>query len=164
MIEKLGQDFDNDVLQWKSDVEKTCKKVIIAEAMKDVEIQESMTKHVSPSIEEKFGDGIFDQEILSAVLDDVSKRNGNEETNEEIYATLLEMYRLQRASGFQITDDNVDLAIKARHMSTYKQNQSIHWFNLNAVKNRVHGNHLPEKMETKSITDIENILSFLPSF
>ena len=70
----------------------------------------SMTKHVSASVEEKFGDGIFNQEIPSAVLDDVSKRNGNEETNEEIYATLLEMYRLQRASGFQITGDNVYLA------------------------------------------------------
>ena len=99
---------------------------------------------------------------LSAVLDDANRENGNGESKEVIYSNLLEMYKLHRASGFQITGDDVDLAIKARHMAMYNQNQSIHWFNLNAIKNRVNGNHLSDKMETKSILELENI-SFLPS-
>lgn len=36
MIEKLGKDFNADVMQWKSDVEETCKKVIITEAAHEI--------------------------------------------------------------------------------------------------------------------------------
>lgn len=86
---------------------------------------------------------------------------GTGKTKEEIYLALINKYKLQRAPTFQITGDNIDLAIKAKHMSTFQQNKSIHWFNLNAVLNRVHGNHLPNSCQ-KSILDVENV-AFLPS-
>ena len=66
------------------------------------------------------------------------------------------------AAGFQITGDNVDLLIKAKHMSSTNQNKSIHWFNLNAVLDRVLGNELSGEKPLKSIMDMENV-DFLPS-
>lgn len=162
MIEKLGKDFDVDVLKWKSHVEETSKKVIIAEAAYEV-VKSSDDEHdVTTSIKKKVGDGVYDEDVLSAVMDDANSRNNNGETKEEIYSDLLQKYKLQRAPGFQITGDNVDLVVKAKHMSRYNQNQSIHWFNMNAVRNKVNGNHLSDKMQTKSIVDIENV-TFLPS-
>ena len=43
---------------------------------------------------------------------------------------------------YQITGDNLVLMVKVKHMGSMKQNNSIHWFNLNAVQNQVLGNHL----------------------
>ncbi|CAB3990467.1 Hypothetical predicted protein [Paramuricea clavata] len=162
MIEKLGKDFDVDVLKWKSHVEETSKKVIIAEAAYEVVKSSDDEYDVATSIKKKVGDGVYDEDVLSAVMDDANSRHNNGETKEEIYSDLLQKYKLQRAPGFQITGDNVDLVVKAKHMSRYNQNQRIHWFNMNAVRNKVNGNHLSDKMQTKSIVDIENV-TFLPS-
>ena len=42
-------------------------------------------------------------------------------------------------------------------MSMYKQNQSILWFNLDAVKNPVDGNHLSDKAPVESILDYPSL-------
>jgi hypothetical protein len=164
MIEKLGEGFDADVLQWKSDIEHAHKKLMITEAAYNVFESNCINDDhdIAEKVEKKVGKGIYSNEIMSGVIDDANRRNGCGENSKEIYSSLIQMYKLQRAPGFQITGDNVDLAIKARHMSTYKQNQSIHWFNLNAVKNRVNGNHLSDKAPAESILTFENVC-FLPS-
>lgn len=163
MIDKLGEGFNTDVLQWKSNVEESCRKVLIAESVCEIlKSNDNASEHdVATSVKEKVGDGVYSEDIMSAVQYDMNEQSGRGETiKEEISSTLLKKYTLQRAPGFQITGDNVDLAIKAKHMSIYKQNRSIHWFNLNAVKNRVNGNHLSD-ITTESILDVENV-RFLP--
>lgn len=65
--------------------------------------------------------------------------------------------QLLHAPSYQIIGDNLDMLIKVKHMSSTNQNNNIHWFNLNAVKNRVHGNHLPNDQPIKSVLDIENV-------
>ena len=69
---------------------------------------------------------------------------------------------LQHPPTFQITGDNLDLFVKAKHMSASNQNNSIHWFNSNAVKNRVLANHLSNDNPVKSVLELENV-EFLPS-
>lgn len=66
-------------------------------------------------------------------------------------------------SSYQLTGDNLDLLIKVKHMSSTNQNNSIHWFNLNGVLNRIQGTHLSDKVPIKSILDVENS-DFLPSY
>ena len=75
---------------------------------------------------------------------------------------LEEKVLLQHPPTFQITGDNLDLMVKVKHMSASNQNNSIHWFNLNAVKNRVLANHLSNDNLVKSVLEVENA-EFLPS-
>ena len=58
--------------------------------------------------------------------------------------------------------DNLDPMVKVEHTSASNQNNSIHWFNLNAVKNRVLANHLSNDNLVKSVLELENV-EFLPS-
>lgn len=52
--------------------------------------------------------------------------------------------------------------MKVKHMSASNQNNSIHWFNLTTVKNRVWVNHLSNDNPVKSVLELENV-EFLPS-
>ncbi|KAJ7376290.1 hypothetical protein OS493_035651 [Desmophyllum pertusum] len=52
--------------------------------------------------------------------------------------------------------------VKVKHMGSTNQNNSIHWFNLNAVQIRVLGNHLDNTRPTKPVLEMENV-DFLPS-
>ena len=58
--------------------------------------------------------------------------------------------------------DNLDPMVKVEHTSVSNQNNSIHWFNLNAAKNRVFANHLSNDNLVKSVLELENV-EFLPS-
>ena len=58
--------------------------------------------------------------------------------------------------------DSLDPMVKVEHTSASNQNNSIHWFNLNAVKNRVFANHLSNDNLVKSVLEFENV-EFLPS-
>ena len=82
--------------------------------------------------------------------------------NSETLKEFAEHLKMTHPASFQITGDNLDLMIKVKHLSSTNQNNSIHWFNLNAVKNRVLGNHLPNDAPIKSVLDLENV-DFLPS-
>lgn len=63
---------------------------------------------------------------------------------------------------YQITGDNLDLIVKVKHMGSSNQNNDIHWFNLDAVQNRVPGNNLNNSKPIKSVLEMENV-EFLPS-
>ena len=45
--------------------------------------------------------------------------------------------------------------IKVKHMTSINQNSSIHWFNMNAVLNRVNDNSLKNNKPIMSILDVE---------
>ncbi|KAK3741554.1 hypothetical protein QZH41_002937 [Actinostola sp. cb2023] len=68
----------------------------------------------------------------------------------------------KKPPSYQIIGDNVDLYVKVKHMSSERQNKSIHWFGLNAVQDRVSGLDLPDNEPIKNILELENI-EFLPS-
>lgn len=69
---------------------------------------------------------------------------------------------LSHAPGYQLTGDNVDLYVKAKHMSSTNQNSSIHWFSINAVLNRVNNNQLNNNKPIMFVLEMENS-QFLPS-
>ena len=54
--------------------------------------------------------------------------------------------------GYQIIEDNVDFLVKAKHMSSTKQNDSVHWFNLNAIPDRVTGQEYSNEKPIQSIS------------
>lgn len=62
---------------------------------------------------------------------------------------------------YQIIGDNVDMYVKTKHMSSDKQNKSIHWFAMNAIQERV-SLKCTSTEQIKSILDVENS-EFLPS-
>ena len=55
----------------------------------------------------------------------------------ETLSMLMQQSDSERPLGYQIIGDNVDLMIKVRHQASDKPDKSIHWFQLNAVKDRV---------------------------
>ncbi len=66
---------------------------------------------------------------------------------------------------YQIIGDNLDMYVKVKHMSSDRQNKSIHWFAMNAIQDRVspechNWSNTDEKM--KPILEVENS-EFLPS-
>ena len=68
--------------------------------------------NIAETVEKKVGKGIHCNEIMSGVIDDANRRNVYGENSNEIYSSLIQMYKLQRAPGFQITGDNVELQEK----------------------------------------------------
>ena len=54
---------------------------------------------------------------------------------------------------YQITGDNLDLRMKVKHMSSTNKNKSIHWFNVNAVPNRIAANHLANDKPIQSVNN-----------
>ena len=82
--------------------------------------------------------------------------------NSETLTNIKDKLQLNHPPTYQITGDNLDLMVKVKHMGSMNQNNSIHWFNLNAVQNRVLGNHLNNTTPIKPVMEMENV-DFLPS-
>ena len=59
--------------------------------------------------------------------------------NSETLKEFAEHLKMTHPAPFQITGDNLDPMIKVKHMSSTNQNDSIHWFNLSAVKTMCRG-------------------------
>lgn len=98
----------------------------------------------------------FDEQSFNDICTEVENGTFNSK------AMLLVKKNTSHSPSYQITGDNLDLHIKVKHMGSLNQNNDIHWFNLNAVQNRVQGNHLDNAKPIKSILDMENV-DFLPS-
>ena len=188
-IHEFGQDFDKLVCEWKSNLEHSCKKEkvlstinevvegaemeIIPEGMAtviqclsnshgdDVILQDAdmvdgaslEVREVEERVRFKMGNN-FDKQVFYSLVDEIVKMNmplclrSLKELEEKVL--------LQHPPTFQITGDNLDL------MSESNQKNSIHWFNLNAVKNHVLANHLSNDNPVKSVLELENV-EFLPS-
>ncbi|XP_013382166.1 uncharacterized protein LOC106152931 [Lingula anatina] len=70
--------------------------------------------------------------------------------------TLLRLKKAMRDSksaGYQVIGDNVDLLIKARHMSSERQNKDIHWFFMYAAIDEVSGSHL-DNFRMPKVSDV----------
>lgn len=197
-IDEFGTEFDKEVLEWKSNLEKSCmlqsmvtevKKVVEAAnnelvpdgfdtldvggldltfpAQKQLQNQaytkgdfgidvSSIRERTQAVMKERFNGSVF-----TSVMDSIPETFQKHITLEAVN-TLKSEIEFMHPASYQITGDNLDLAIKVKHMTSTNQNNSIHWFNLNAVLDRVHGNHLQNEQPIKSVLDMENI-DFLPS-
>ena len=192
MVDEFGTDFDKDVLEWKSELEKNC---LVANMVNEVEkVVEAAENEVVPYGLDTVNVEGLDLTFYTQKIDDLTCTKGDfgidvssikertqiamkERFNESVFVSVIGLnehvnldavrilkteIQLMHPASFQITGDNLDLTVKVKHMTSTNQNQSIHWFNLNAVQNRVHGNHLSNDRPIKSVLDIENV-EFLPS-
>ena len=126
----------------------------------DVEDGASLkVREVKERVRLKIGNN-FDKQVFDSLVDEIVKTNMP--LCLKALKELEEKVLLQHPPTFQITGDNLDLMVKVKHMSASNQNNSIHWVNLNAVKNRVLANHLSNDNPVKSVLELEKV-EFLPS-
>ena len=104
----------------------------------------------------------FDEPTFNTIVITLQKSSHGKVNAQTVSVLPKQKKKLLHAPGYQITGDNLDMLIKVKHMSSTNQNTSIHWFNLNAVLNRVNGNHLQNDRPIKSVLEVENV-DFLPS-
>ena len=64
--------------------------------------------------------------------------------------------------SYQVIGDNIDLYVKTKHMTSNRQNKSIHWFVMNAIQDRVIAEGLDNSHQIRPIMEVENA-AFLPS-
>ena len=107
--EMLGVGFDEDVRQWKAEVEKDVGKL-------------KSYKEELDHLEHKIAEGhhnFHDTIRWRKVSDDYSK------------------LQLLRHPGFQLVGDNIDFVTKPRHQTSEHGKKDLHYFNFLAVKNKV---------------------------
>lgn len=62
-----------------------------------------------------------------------------------------------RHRGFRLVGDNIDKAIRRRHLRLDRKNESIHYFHVYAVENRIDASQLPDtSTKISEITDIDS--------
>lgn len=99
-------------------------------------------------VQHKMGDK-FDEDVYKQVTSFVkafttgSSISGN---NTALMCNAIEKWKSTGPAKYQIIGDNVDMLIKIKHQSSSHPNKSIHWFHMNAVKDRVVAGDLPDDM------------------
>lgn len=63
---------------------------------------------------------------------------------------------------FRIVGDNCDLRQHPRHQTVYRRDQDHHWFHMYAIKDRVHGLHLPDDKPIAMVSSLP-LATFLPN-
>ena len=107
-------------------------------------------------------EGRFNEAIIDEVMNKLRNLCNSHASYEENLKYTQMKIELSHAPGYQLTGDNVDLYVKVKHMSSTNQNSSIHWFNINAVLNRVNNNQLNNNKPIMSVLEMQNS-QFLPS-
>ena len=67
-----------------------------------------------------------------------------------------------RAISYQIIGDNVDLRVYPTHFSLTSILKEHHWFNLYAIKNRIHREHLANDKASADVSTL-SLTTWLPS-
>ena len=167
-IEQMGKRFNEKILNWKVQQEYhkrfTATLATIKECVEEAvpTVEPTNDRNLKKAVEDKLGQQkhyIFDENIYSEVETLIKKTTQTElgsNTSMETLSMLMQQFVSERPLGYQIIGDNVDLMIKVRHQASDKPNKSIHWFHLNAVKNRVSGAGLSEKGPIKLVDQVEN--------
>lgn len=103
-----------------------------------------------------------DLSTVHEVIQLIERELGNNAFSDAGLKKLLSELESQKPESYQIVGDNVDLHVKVKHMTSERQNKSIHCFALNAIKDRIDGRHLSDDKPSRDILEMENI-EFLPS-
>ena len=183
MVEKVGENFNEDIMAWKRNKEYSCKfelhvssmqgeiasmkqqqetniAAVVTEDSSQCDIGLSLTCATSPDSQrpsEEINIGDLKKRVICKL-----RRKFDEKVFEESLPLLNDTAHAYVLPGYQIIGDNVDFLVKAKHMSFTKQNDSVHWFNLNAILDGVTGQEYSSEKPIKSISNVENI-DFLPS-
>ena len=173
-IEQMGKRFVEKVLNWKVQQEYhkrfTATLATIKERAEEAVplIEPTNDRNLKKAVEDKLGQQkYFIFENIHSEVETLIKKTTLTElvtnTSMETLSMLMQQSDSERPLGYQIIGDNVDLMIKVRHQASGKPNKSIHWFHLNAVKDRVSGAGLSEKGSIKLVDQVEN-WEILPSY
>ena len=157
-VEQLGKDYDEKVLKWKAEQERHKKFQMTLETISEC-IEECEAPLGDDHLKQKVKDRL-DTHFNETVYNDLSKQLANiaavDSTKLDKVRLLQEEINSNRPSGYQIIGDNVDLMIKVRHQASDKPNKSIHWFHLNAVKDRVSASGYSDDGPLKKAEEVEN--------
>ena len=183
MIDKFGENFNEDVLQWKENKEYGCKLDLHISSIKEEIVAMKREQEETIIIAGSLDVDIFLPDIECSSIPqtrneedtlstDINKTELKKRVNVKLGGKFEENmfdetlpaihYAHVDVPGYQIIGDNVDFLVKAKHMSSTKQNDSVHWFNLNGILDRVSGHEYLNDKPIKSICEVENI-DFLPS-
>lgn len=153
-VEQLGQEYDDKVLKWKAEQERHKKFQITLET-----ISECIEECEAPLCDDRLRQEVKDRlctHFNETVYDDLRKQLASIDSNKMDEVRLLQKeINSNRPRGYQIIGDNIDLMIKVRHQASDKPNKSIHWFHLNAVKDRVNGNECSDNEPLRKVQEVE---------
>lgn len=187
-IDEIAKNFNATVLNWKGQLEHHAKFSSNLETIHECLVLENETADVFPNdlqdhLSEKVTTGTLQN--LDPLKAMVKRKMGNQ-FDEDVYhqamcfvkafttgsymskenAALMkgaiEKWKCNSPAKYQIIGDNVDMLIKIKHQSSSKPNKSIHWFHMNAVKDRVVAAELPDYKEIGPIMKLQPG-EFLPS-
>ena len=178
MIDKFGENFNEDVLQWKENKEYGCKLDLHISSIKEEIVAMKREQEETIIIAGSLDVDIFLPDIECSSIPqtrneedtlstDINKTELKKRVNAKLGGKFEENmfdetlpaihYAHVDVPGYQIIGDNVDFLVKAKHMSSTKQNDSVHWFNLNGILDRVSGHEYLNDKPIKSIREVENI-------
>ena len=89
-------------------------------------------------------------------------RDPNTSNNNNYYYIFILLEEILRAISYQIIGDNVDLRVNPTHFSLASVLKEHHWFNLYAVKNRIHGEHLANDKVSADVSTLP-LATWLPT-
>lgn len=161
-IDEIGKNFNATVLSWKGKLEHHAKFRSNLDTIQECialeneasniisdDCQENPTENARLTgttlnldqfkalVQHKMGDK-FDEDVYTG-----SSISGN---NTALMCNAIEKWKSTSPAKYQIIGDNVDMLIKIKHQSSSHPNKSIHWFHMNAVKDRVVAGDLPDDM------------------
>ena len=170
-IDEIGKNFNATVLSWKGKLEHHAKLRSNLETIQECIALENEASNIisddcqenqpgnAPStgtplnldqlkvkVQHKMGNK-FDEDVYKQVTSFVkafttsSSISGN---NGALMSNVIEKWKSTSPAKYQIIGDNVDMLIKIKHQSSSHPNKSIHWFHMNAVKDRVVAGDLPD--------------------
>lgn len=165
-IDSMCKGHDKCVLEWKKETEDCGKKQHMANIVqKAIHSLEQQTGSVDfaylKSVVEVMCGKVFDNNLFEELLQNTSKYAQSLHVTYSVAISKL-IDDMSPISLYQIIGDNVDIFVKAKHIGSQHQNKSIHWFNLNVVRERVNGSHLCNSQPLRPIKDVSNT-EFLPS-
>ncbi|XP_060570794.1 uncharacterized protein LOC132729065 [Ruditapes philippinarum] len=165
LVDRLGQDYDNKVKEWKQNIEENVLHVLPS-PVPDTRNEESgwsslSESEVEPSDTDEDQDEEQAIEDLSMVMEDTILYS--ESDDEQDFVPFPDIFEKNEILGYSLCWDNVQKMSVARHQSRHSGNKMLLWANCFATLDRVNLTSLPcnwEETVTAGSIDLKN---FLPS-
>lgn len=167
LLDELGQNHDKEVLKWRDEIASHAREEAIVttliEAVSSVDCtdktflhqlrpNESMDRHdlVENTIDHVLKDYVkshctcFGEEPYDKLWNSILEIIVTGKSLQEAVLKIRNDIKGQTPRNYQIIGDNIDLDIRTKHMSVSRQNTSLHWFNMYAIRDIVNGNEADE--------------------
>ena len=151
-LKEYGSKYDEDVLIEKATISKHLVKILSPKQdERDVQLSETATSKASSSSTTTPDQTISgDQQHKSASMQNSALSSENSKSIAP--QPTIEL----TGSGIHFVIDNFDLRQEVRDMTAENQNKDFHWTNINCIKNRVSGAHLPNDKPICKLSDLPN--------